>query len=206
MNLTPQEEQVIALAGVFQAGALVDQLARQGMAGQTAINATLGSLFVRHPDSALDVFGDLFALQTGLQELRALLARENDPSRINALRYAITLLYLEGKLNKKPVLLARIGEFLDQLGEVSGADLQDEAVLATLANAYSATVGTLSQRIRVVGDPQYLKPEASANRIRALLLGGIRAARLWRQLGGRRWHLLVRRRRLLETCEALLHR
>jgi high frequency lysogenization protein len=33
--------------------------------------------------------------------------------------------------------------------------------------------------------------------IRALLLAGIRSARLWRQLGGHRWQLVISRRKLL---------
>jgi high frequency lysogenization protein len=39
--------------------------------------------------------------------------------------------------------------------------------------------------------------------VRALLLAGIRAAFLWRQLGGRRWKLVLQRRRLLQRCQAL---
>ncbi|MEQ8953835.1 MAG: DUF489 family protein, partial [Gammaproteobacteria bacterium] len=39
-----------------------------------------------------------------------------------------------------------------------------------------------------------------ANCIRALLLAGIRAAFLWYQLGGRRWRLLLYRKRIQETA------
>ena len=43
----------------------------------------------------------------------------------------------------------------------------------------------------------------AADLIRALLLAGIRSAFLWRQLGGRRWKLLFRRRRLLALSREL---
>jgi high frequency lysogenization protein len=40
--------------------------------------------------------------------------------------------------------------------------------------------------------------------IRALLLGGMRAAVLWRQCGGNRLQLLLRRKALLRACRELL--
>jgi high frequency lysogenization protein len=36
-----------------------------------------------------------------------------------------------------------------------------------------------------------------AERIRAILLAGARAAWLWRRLGGRRWHLIFTRSQIL---------
>jgi len=45
-----------------------------------------------------------------------------------------------------------------------------------------------------------------ANRIRALLLAGIRSAVLWYQLGGRRWRLVVYRRRIQHTAANLARR
>jgi high frequency lysogenization protein len=56
----------------------------------------------------------------------------------------------------------------------------------------------------VQGEPTYLADKARANQIRALLLAGIRAAVLWRQLGGRRWQLFISRRKILETAQQLL--
>jgi high frequency lysogenization protein len=37
-----------------------------------------------------------------------------------------------------------------------------------------------------------------------VLLSGIRAAMLWRQVGGRRWQILLGQRRLLESARAYL--
>ena len=66
-----------------------------------------------------------------------------------------------------------------------------------------ATVSTLGPRIIVRGDPALLARPESANRIRALLLAGIRAAVLWRQCGGTRVGLILGRRRLLEAARGL---
>ncbi|MDO6805406.1 DUF489 family protein, partial [Wenyingzhuangia sp. 1_MG-2023] len=65
------------------------------------------------------------------------------------------------------------------------------------------TLSNLSFRIHVTGDPMHLQNEHTANKVRALLLSGIRAAILWRQVGGRRWHLLLRRKQYLNALAQL---
>jgi high frequency lysogenization protein len=57
----------------------------------------------------------------------------------------------------------------------------------------------------VKGMPAYLQDEATADRIRALLLAGIRAAILWYQTGGNRWQLIWKRRSYLKTAQQLLN-
>lgn len=64
-------------------------------------------------------------------------------------------------------------------------------------------ISRLGKRIQVAGDPDLLKRESVADTIRAELLAGVRFAWLWHQLGGRRWHLVLRRRQLLVALETL---
>jgi high frequency lysogenization protein len=54
------------------------------------------------------------------------------------------------------------------------------------------------------GDPQHLSNPNVVNKIRALLLAGIRASLLWRQCGGSRWHLLLHRKKLQHEANRLL--
>jgi high frequency lysogenization protein len=56
----------------------------------------------------------------------------------------------------------------------------------------------------VSGEPLHLDNKDNQARIRAALLGGVRAAMLWRQVGGRRWQILLGQRRLLESARAYL--
>jgi high frequency lysogenization protein len=58
-------------------------------------------------------------------------------------------------------------------------------------------------RIKVTGSAQHLQNPQNADIIRALLLSGIRAAFLWRQMGGRRWKLLLQRGKLLTASQNL---
>jgi high frequency lysogenization protein len=56
----------------------------------------------------------------------------------------------------------------------------------------------------VQGDPGLLQRPETGARIRAFLLAGIRAGRLWHQCGGRRWHLFLRRGRLVAAARRVL--
>jgi high frequency lysogenization protein len=62
----------------------------------------------------------------------------------------------------------------------------------------------MKPRIMVSGDAVYLQNSDNVNRIRALLLSGIRAAMLWRQIGGRRRQLLFSRQKYVDNCKNLL--
>jgi high frequency lysogenization protein len=103
---------------------------------------------------------------------------------------------------------------MNQLGEsiqssVRQADhfhITHESVIGSLADTYKQTLSTLSFRIKVAGNPQILQNSHNANKVRALLLAGIRGAILWRQVGGRRWHLLFNRKRYIKDAQGLLFR
>ena len=76
--------------------------------------------------------------------------------------------------------------------------------MARFADLYLKTISTLTPRIMVSGSQLHLNNPENASRIRALLLAGVRAAILWRQSGGSRWKLLVRRNALLREARLLL--
>ena len=56
----------------------------------------------------------------------------------------------------------------------------------------------------VSGEHMHLSKPENANRIRALLLAGIRAAVLWRQSGGNWFSLMLRRKSLAEETRRIL--
>ena len=72
-----------------------------------------------------------------------------------------------------------------------------------LGKLYQDTISKLPYRIQVQGKIELLRNDQIAMRIRALLLAGIRAAVLWHQLGGRRWHLIFYRKRIHETSATI---
>lgn len=213
------DEQAIALAGVFQAASLVEQIARRGMVAQNSFEASIASLFVSSPGVTEDVYGGVrdmpYNLSLGLKQMQELVDKRASGVNPDVMRYALTLIQLERKLNDRPDMLEEIGRRLDQLDQkaryfarehqaaepAEGVPLEPSVythanVIAGIAALYQDTLSTFSIRIQVAGDPRHLQNNENAARIRALLLAGIRAVILWRQVGGKRWHLFFFRSRI----------
>ncbi len=203
-----QLEQTLALAGIAQSAFLVNQLAQHGVVAHDKLAIALNSLFITHPKSAEEVFGKVGNLNLGLQVLQELLSGDSavfTPSEV--LRYMLGLLYLQYKLAGRSALLEGISKGLDTIraqfpdDELAG---KPEAI-RDVSRLYQGTLSTLPYRIQVRGDMNFLKNEHTACRIRALLFAGVRAAVLWRQVGGKRWHLLFQRKRIGREVTLLLH-
>lgn len=205
--MTPAEEQVLALGAIFEAALQVDKLARTGQFSEGPVSCLIQSLFERSPDDTLSVYGGSHhQVRHGLEALSAMLERDTATLQRDALRYTMNLVTLERQLDKRDDLLAVLGQRLDQAQhQVGHFGLLHDNTMASLGSAYQDTLSTLRLRIQVHGDMRHLQQPDIANRIRALLLAGIRSARLWRQLGGHRWQLLLSRRKLLEATRSILN-
>lgn len=201
-------EQVIALGAVFEAAALVDKLARTGQISESSLTCMLGSLLSRNPENTLEVYGgDDYNLREGYRALQGALKREPQALQRESLRYALGMIALERKLAKRGDMLDTIGNRLSQIqGQVEHFGITHENVSAAFGGLYQDTLSTFSLRIQVHGEMQLLQQPNTAARIRALLLAGIRSARLWRQLGGHRWQLVFSRAKLLREVEERLNR
>ncbi|WP_040263795.1 high frequency lysogenization protein HflD [Pseudomonas massiliensis] len=200
------QEQLIALGGVFQAAALVDRIAKTGQITEMELETMLGTLLVRDPKDTLEVFGGSHqSLREGFQALAAALERDPVSLQREPLRYALSMVTLERQLEKRPAMLETIGKRLPQIqAQVEHFGPAHENVIAACGGLYQDTLSTLRQRIQVHGDMRFLQQPSNASKIRALLLAGIRCARLWRQLGGHRWQLLLGRRKLLRELYPLM--
>ncbi|MBC9251008.1 DNA repair protein [Pseudomonas alcaligenes] len=204
--MSSTREQLIALAAVFQTASLVDKLARTGQVSEADTACLLGSLLVRDPQSTLEVYGgDDLNLREGYKALASALERNPASLQRDPLRYALLLLGLERQLAKRDDLLQVIGNRLDQIQlQVGHFGLTHDNVVAACGSLYQDTISTFRQRIQVQGDMRFLQQAAVASKVRALLLTGIRSARLWRQLGGHRWQLVFSRGKLLKELYPLL--
>ncbi|WP_323845586.1 high frequency lysogenization protein HflD [Microbulbifer magnicolonia] len=198
-------DQALALAGIFQSATLVERLAKTGTAPQQQLETGVYSLFQLNPDSAEDVFGGAGKLLPGLKVSRQLLQSRQHPEYTDCLRYALSILYLQRQLSKKNDLLAIIGSRLEKArAQAEHFSPTHENVFSNLAGIYSDTLSTFRFRIQVLGDFNYLQQQRIANQIRTMLFAGVRSATLWRQLGGRRLHLLFQRKKLLAATDALI--
>lgn len=204
-------DQVIALAGVFQSAQLVQQLARDGRTERGAFRDSIRSvLTVDAPDVAA-VYGGVNGVRFGLELLRTKLAGRSTPADVELARYVIAMMHLEGLLRRKPAIQETIRAGIDTAQnqmKFFEADAGNEDVhpllVEKLAELYAQTISVLGPRIMVSGEHGHLANPAIAAKVRAVLLAGIRAAVLWRQLGGRRWHLLFTRGKVARAAEQLL--
>lgn len=204
--MTPLQEQLVALGAVFEAAALVDRIARTGQVPNAALGSMLGSLLVREEKPALEIYGgDDLNLRNGYRALVGALERDTSSLQREPLRYALAMIGLERQLDKRSDLLQVIGSRLDQIQtQVEHFGLTHENVVASFGGLYQDTLSTFRQRIQVQGDMRHLQQSDNAAKIRALLLAGIRSARLWRQLGGHRWQMVFSRRKLLDALYPML--
>ena len=202
--MSPLQEQLTALAGVFQAAALVNKLAHTGQVSDASLAYMLKTLLVRNPETTLDVYGgDDLGLRDGYKLLQAVLERETDNLPRESLRYVVSMLSLEKQFSRRDDLLEIAGlriPKIEQQVELYG--LTSDNIASSFGSLYQDTISTFKQRIQVHGDMRFLQQEATAAKVRALLFAGIRSARLWRQLGGRRWHLLTKRGAMLNELRA----
>lgn len=195
-------DRTIALAAILQAADLVRGTARRGQANLEDVDTCLSSLLKIDATSSGDVYGGTDRLRSGLRLLEQQLGNPRD---MELTRYAVALLSLERKLSRRADLLQAIGASLEDIVQnLTHFPVNHSNTIARFADIYLKNVSTLSPRIMVNGAQVYLNNPENANRIRALLLAGIRAATLWRQSGGGRLTLLLRRNMLLRETRALL--
>lgn len=204
MPINTLRNQTIALAGISQACALVQQLATTGNADTDAFSASIASVLKLDADSVFDVFGGLVGVSFGLQQLDRQLSSRVTASPEQA-RYAAQLVHLQKQLANKPEMLRTINAGVTKAQtQAEHFGLLHENVLANLADIYHSTISTLQPRIMVVGDQNHLSNPITVNKIRALLLAGIRSSLLWRQCGGSRWRLVLTRNKVRTEAAYLL--
>ena len=197
--------QAIALAGALQSIKLVEQLAKTGYLKTEPFETAVKSLLVQSPDTTESVFGGAQNLRDGLELLDQLLSNHRDPRNADVLRYLLGVLHLQKKLSRRSEVLYIIGTRMEKVEtQVEHFGYTHDNVVGNIADIYSDTISKFQYRIQVTGEYHYLQQPRVANQVRTLLLCAIRAATLWRQIGGSRWQLLFYRSRLAEATTELL--
>ena len=206
MTADRSEERTLALAGLFQALALVRTLATQGQADAASYVSSIGSVLRIDAPSVAAVFDGVGGVRLGLQTLQ----RELEGQQVDAAtrRMALTVLRIERRLIGDPPRVEHLQQGLrdaQRQAEHFGS-VDHPTVIARLAGLYADTLSSLRPRVLVTGNAQMLNQQVTVERIRAALLAAVRAAVLWRQLGGTQWRLLLQRRQTLMVARGLLTR
>jgi high frequency lysogenization protein len=200
-------EKTLALAGVCQAAALIQQIARKGEHQEDAFEATIKSIAITSPEHPEEVFGSFHKLKLGYTILSYQLGRKSKNKDAEITRYIASMLGLERKLAGKQ---QKFGELAQRVEEIQRQSIHygllESNMLANLASIYIDVISPIGPKVQVAGIPENLKQQNFQNKIRATLLAGVRAAVLWRQTGGKRRHILLNRKAILKTTELALEK
>lgn len=185
----------------------MDKLARTGYLDSQQFATSVTSLFEQNPSDVEAVFGGTAKVERGLEVLIDLLKNSRSKECTTIIRYCLGVFHLQRKLHKNKPMLDTIGKRLEQArNQVEHFGVAHENVIANLASIYTETVSTFPFRIQVAGEYQYLQQKRVADQVRVLLLAAVRAATLWRQIGGSRIQLVFYRARVLAAAEHLLRK
>ncbi|WP_323918482.1 high frequency lysogenization protein HflD [Aeromonas caviae] len=196
------QDRTMAFAGICQAAYLVQKVARDGSCDEASLRESLQSILVTNPTQPLEVFGSHLAIRDGYRALVEQLGADGSQKNAELTRYVVSLIALERKLAKRKDILNMLGERISQIGrQQQHFDLLDEQILANMASIYSDLISPIGPRIQVAGTPLFLQQPLVQHKVRALLLAGIRAVVLWRQLGGSRTQLIFARKKMVELAK-----
>ncbi|MGF1772196.1 high frequency lysogenization protein HflD [Vibrio maritimus] len=198
-------DRTIAFAGICQAVALVQRVAKDGYCDSDAFETSIKAITNMNPSNTLDVFGIESDLKIGLECL--VNGIDSTPTGSEITRYIISLMALERKLNSRNDAMAQLGDRLQMVErQLDHYELLDEQMISNLASVYLDVISPIGPRIQVTGTPAVLQQTSTQQKVRALLLSGIRSAVLWRQVGGKRRHLVFGRKKMIEQAQILLAR
>jgi high frequency lysogenization protein len=194
------KDRALALAGLLQAVQLVQQMAQNGQAESTPLSACIESLFRFDAESPEAVYDGAAKLAPGLRRLIGQL--EGGAGRDPALtRMAMTVLHLERSFMRHGSAPGAVHDGLEQIARQREHFGPTHAtVLARLGELYAKEVSPVGPRVLVQGNPVYLGQPDLVGEVRATLLAALRAAVLWRQLGGSYWDFLFGRRAMVQAA------
>lgn len=199
-------DQAIAFSAVAQFAEDVHEIAATGMVAATEVRLARRSVLDTQPESAEAIYGGVAALRRG-REVASLLLGGTVTERRNAgltevSAYIGNLLKLGGVVAGDQATQQRLAQGIESLR--SHADTDDDVTAnAAFAELYTQAISPLQPRVLVNGRPEHLRNPANVAAIRTLLLGGVRAAVLWQQRGGRIWRIVLLRQSLLREIRGL---
>ncbi|WP_372882072.1 high frequency lysogenization protein HflD [Psychromonas sp.] len=202
------ESRCIAFAAICQAAYLIDKIATKGTCPDSAaFDASLHSIMRVESDTPLEIYGSYSALEVGFRSMLEQLDNAGNSRNMQITKYIIGMLTLEKKLNKNKATLSLLGQRINQVQrQLAHFDINDASVLSNLDSIYRDLISTLGPKIQINGSPSCLQQAQTQHKIRALLLAGVRGAVLWRQLGGKRRHLIFSRKAMIHQTKQNLHR
>ena len=200
-------DKTLALAAIFQAAGLANELARKGSTDSSVEAFLTQTVLVMDTDNISEIYPSIDGLKPGLRWLEGCLLEQGRGLQ-NAgeiIRIALGVIQVEGQFNEHEGVQNTLRTRLENINRqrVMNPDMSSTELNNLLGSAYVDSLGQLRFRVQIRGDAKQLQAPGMAERIRAILLAGVRAAWLWRRLGGRRWHLILTRGQILREIREI---
>jgi high frequency lysogenization protein len=200
-------DKTLALAAIFQAAGLANELARKGSTDSSVEAFLTQTVLVMDTDNISEIYPSIDGLKPGLRWLEGCLLEQGRGLQ-NAgeiIRIALGVIQVEGQFNEHEGVQNTLRTRLENINRqrVMNPDMSSTELNNLLGSAYVDSLGQLRFRVQIRGDAKQLQAAGMAERIRAILLAGVRAAWLWRRLGGRRWHLIFTRGQILREIREI---
>jgi high frequency lysogenization protein len=194
----------LALAGMLQSVALVREVTQTGKTNPAPYESSIKSIFSIDVDNVPEVFGGIKGVKLGLEKILLAFDTSQTPDRLQN-RYLLSLIHLQKKLSRSPKILNALMKRLQQIQKQANYfSMTHPTVIANLADTYLSTISTFHFRVVILGTQRVLNAKENMEKVRALLLAGVRAAVLWRQVGGSRLQILFSRAKIKACAEKLL--
>ncbi|WCE03763.1 high frequency lysogenization protein HflD [Pseudoxanthomonas sp. JBR18] len=199
----PLNERVLALAALAQSLAQVRRIAETGQSEDGAASAVLDSVFRVDAASTEAVYARASSLAPGLRLLRDYFEGQNKDASLP--RLALSVLQVERRFVRETDTVRAVSGGLEEIApQAAERGSTHPDVLTALGTLYSDTISHLRPRVMIQGNPHYLGQPGVVSEIRAILLAAVRAAVLWRQLGGSLWDFVFSRKAMVQAARSWL--
>ncbi|MDX1901029.1 MAG: high frequency lysogenization protein HflD [Gammaproteobacteria bacterium] len=196
------DNSVIALAGIAQAIGLVSEIAHTGKFNEVAFDASLQSILQTESTDVLSVYHGWDGIQYGLTKLIWLLTPPSKPAET---RCMLSVMRLQKKIFRSNKMLNALTQRIQQAKKQANYfSPTHPTVISNLADAYETTLNALHFSTAIRGNPRIVNAHLNIEKIRALLLAGVRSTLLWRQLGGSKLMLIFCRTKIRNAAEQML--
>jgi high frequency lysogenization protein len=188
----------LSLAGLCQSAQLVYQLSQTGNYDNKAFKVCIDSILNLSPKTVLSVYGNNEKnLNLGFNTLLTVLNITNQNTiSVHVIKYILGIMVLERKLTKNIIALKRLSHRLRVIKKNAILYIEQyDHLINDLSSIYLDIISNLGSRIKIVGTASILDKIEVQNKLRSILLAGIRSAVLWRQVGGSRLQLIFFRNR-----------
>jgi len=193
------QQRTIALAGVAQACAEVQALARRGQVNEAVFDTAVKSILVLDAVSTQAIYSGLGGVHPGLRIIAKGITSSAKPEDVELLRYVMSILQLQTQMYRNNSAFEQFAQDVERLSAVDAIELPNSC-----AELYQKHISGLRPQIIVQGEEDYLQRADIPPKIRALLLAAFRSAVLWQQKGGNKFKMVWERTRMSNAAKELI--